>query len=155
MTRASVAETLFHDFNKRLGVDIRIARIFNTYGPGMSPGDGRVVTNFIVLRLLECTWGLQRPVNLGNNDEITIGELADLVVSLTGSASKISYLPTLADDPRQRRPDISLARKKLGWSPTTKLTDGLMRTIYYFEARLSASGGLVKAEKSWVSAPSS
>jgi UDP-glucuronate decarboxylase len=161
-----VAETLMMDYHRQNGVDIRIVRIFNTYGPRMAVNDGRVVSNFIVqaLRnqpitlygdgsqtrsfcyvsdLIDGVWrmmnteGLTGPVNLGNPNEFTIRELAELVISLTGSRSGIVHRPLPQDDPVQRQPDITLAREKLGWQPTVELKDGLKPTIEYFEKRLS------------------
>ena len=161
------AETLFYDYAETHGVDIRIARIFNTYGPRMSPDDGRVVSNFVVqaLRgdditlygdgrqtrsfcyvddLVEGFVRLMRddapatPVNLGNPGEFTVGELAELVLDLTGSRSAIVRRPLPVDDPRQRRPDITLARTALDWAPKVQLIEGLARTISYFEGRLAA-----------------
>ncbi|RJG40777.1 SDR family oxidoreductase [Mesorhizobium sp. DCY119] len=161
------AETLFFDFHKQHGVDIRIARIFNTYGPRMRPDDGRVVSNFIVqalqgeditiygegsqtrsfcyaddlidgfLRLMTSPNAPAAPVNLGNPGEFTIRELAEQVVDLTGSRSKIVYRPLPVDDPRQRRPDISLATSALGWSPKVALSAGLQKTILYFDDLLA------------------
>jgi UDP-glucuronate decarboxylase len=161
-----VAETLMMDYHRQNGVDIRIVRIFNTYGPRMAVNDGRVVSNFIVqaLRnqpitiygdgqqtrsfcyvsdLIEGVWrlmnteGLTGPVNIGNPNEFTIRELADLVVSLTGSRSDIVHRPLPQDDPVQRQPDISLATEKLGWQPAVPLKEGLVSTIDYFERLLS------------------
>jgi UDP-glucuronate decarboxylase len=161
-----VAETLMMDYHRQNGVDIRIVRIFNTYGPRMAVNDGRVVSNFIVqaLRnqpitlygdgsqtrsfcfvsdLIEGVWrmmnteGLTGPVNIGNPNEFTIRELAELVISLTGSRSAIVHRPLPQDDPVQRQPDITLAREKLGWQPTVQLKDGLRPTIEYFQKRLS------------------
>jgi UDP-glucuronate decarboxylase len=161
-----VAETLMMDYHRQNGVEIRIVRIFNTYGPRMAVDDGRVVSNFIVqaLRnrpitiygdgrqtrsfcyvsdLVEGIWrlmntdGLTGPVNIGNPSEFTIRELADLVISLTGSRSEIVSLPLPQDDPAQRQPDISLATEKLGWQPKVALSEGLKWTIEYFERRLS------------------
>jgi UDP-glucuronate decarboxylase len=161
-----VAETLMMDYHRQNGVDIRIVRIFNTYGPRMAINDGRVVSNFIVqaLRnqpitiygngeqtrsfcyvsdLIEGIWrmmsteGLTGPVNIGNPNEFTIRELADTVLSLTGSRSEIVHRPLPQDDPVQRQPDISLAKEKLGWQPKVPLQEGLVRTIEYFEKRLS------------------
>ena len=161
-----VAETLMMDYHRQNGVDIRIVRIFNTYGPRMAVDDGRVVSNFIVqaLRnqpitiygggkqtrsfcyvsdLIEGVWrlmnteGLTGPVNIGNPNEFTIRELADLVVSLTGSRSAIVHRPLPQDDPVQRQPDISLAAEKLGWQPAVPLKEGLAPTIEYFERLLS------------------
>ena len=161
-----VAETLMMDYHRQNGVDIRIVRIFNTYGPRMAVNDGRVVSNFIVqaLRnqpitiygegqqtrsfcyvsdLIEGIWrlmnteGLTGPVNIGNPEEFTIRELADIVVSLTGSRSEIIHRPLPQDDPIQRQPDISLATEKLGWQPAVPLKEGLVTTIEYFEQLLS------------------
>ncbi len=161
-----VAETLMMDYHRQNGVDIRIVRIFNTYGPRMAINDGRVVSNFIVqaLRnqpitiygngeqtrsfcyvsdLIEGIWrmmsteGLTGPVNIGNPNEFTIRELADTVLSLTGSRSEIVHRPLPQDDPVQRQPDITLAKEKLGWQPKVPLQEGLLRTIEYFEKRLS------------------
>lgn len=158
-------EALFYAYRKELNVDIRIARIFNTYGPGMQAGDGRVVSNFIVqalrnepitiygdgsqtrsfcyvddlvegfLRLMDSS--LQRPVNLGNPVEFTVRELAELVIELTGSSSEIMALPLPSDDPKLRRPDISLAKTELKWEPKVALREGLVPTIAYFEGVLS------------------
>jgi UDP-glucuronate decarboxylase len=160
-----VAETLFFDYYHQNEVDIRVVRIFNTYGPRMHPNDGRVVSNFIVqaLRDEEITLygdgaqtrsfcyvddlieGLLRmmniegfvgPVNIGNPGEFSIRQLAEMVVRLTKSASKIVYKPLPMDDPRQRKPDITLARERLGWEPTIALEQGLTRTIEYFRKNL-------------------
>ncbi|MCZ4094243.1 UDP-glucuronic acid decarboxylase family protein [Sinorhizobium psoraleae] len=163
------AETLFFDFHKIRGVEIKIVRIFNTYGPRMRPDDGRVVSNFIVqalkgeditiygdgsqtrsfcfvddlidgfIRLMASPSSLTGPVNLGNPGEFTIGELAEQVIQLTGSRSKIVRHPLPVDDPRQRRPDISLATEQLGWRPTVNLSEGLAQTIRYFDELLSQS----------------
>jgi UDP-glucuronate decarboxylase len=157
-----VAETLFFDYHRQNGVDIRVVRIFNTYGPRMHPGDGRVVSNFIVqalkgqditvygdgsqtrsfcyvddlvegfLRLMNCE-NFTGPVNIGNPGEFTILELAEAVIRLTGSKSKIINEPLPQDDPLQRKPDISLAKEKLGWEPKVHLEEGLQRTIDYFK----------------------
>jgi len=155
------AETLFFDYHRQNGVDIRVVRIFNTYGPRMLPNDGRVVSNFIVQALKgnditvygdgqqtrsfcyvdDLIEGFVRmmaqdeeigPVNLGNPTEFTILELAEKVITLTGSASRIRFEPLPADDPMQRRPDISLAKKVFGWEPKIELEEGLQRTIQYF-----------------------
>ena len=160
-----VAETLMMDYHRQNGVDIRIVRIFNTYGPRMAVNDGRVVSNFVVqaLRnqpitiygdgaqtrsfcyvsdLIDGVWrmmnteGLTGPINIGNPNEFTIRELAELVVSLTGSRSEIVQRPLPADDPVQRQPDIALATEKLGWQPKVSLKDGLAPTIEYFEQLL-------------------
>ncbi len=161
------AETLFFDYWRQHRLQIKVARIFNTYGPRMHPNDGRVVSNFIVqalrgepitisgdggqtrsfcyvddlvdglLRLMATPAEVTGPINLGNPQEITIAELAALVIELTGSASKIVRQPLPDDDPRRRRPDISLAEKTLDWRPSIALRDGLSRTIDYFERTLS------------------
>lgn len=161
-----VAETLMMDYHRQNQVDIRIARIFNTYGPRMSANDGRVVSNFIVqalenkpitvygegkqtrsfcyvddlieglIRLMNCR-SFPGPVNLGNPQEFTIMDIAKKVITLTGSRSKIVRKPLPSDDPRRRCPDISLAKKKLGWKPTTPLNEGLKKTIEYFDYVLS------------------
>lgn len=161
------AETLFHDFHKQYGVDIRIVRIFNTYGPRMRPDDGRVVSNFIVqalkgeditvygdgsqtrsfcyvddliegfFRLMNSDPAIQTPVNLGNPGEFTVRELAEKIVDMTGSSSRIVYRPLPVDDPRQRRPDITVAKRELGWEPAVALGDGLKSTIAYFERQLA------------------
>jgi UDP-glucuronate decarboxylase len=160
-----VAETLFFDYHRQNNVDIRVMRIFNTYGPRMHPNDGRVVSNFIVqaLRgenltlygdgsqtrsfcyvddLIEGMYRLMNkenfvgPVNIGNPGEFTIKELAEHVVKLTGSKSGIVYKPLPSDDPKQRCPDITLAREQLQWEPTIKLADGLKKTIEYFKGSI-------------------
>lgn len=157
-----VAETLCFDYHRQHGVDIRIARIFNTYGPRMSPSDGRVVSNFIWQALHgqpitvygrgeqtrsfcyvdDMVEGLYRlmnaenfagPVNLGNPEERTVRELAEIVLALTGSASKMVFKDLPADDPARRRPDISLAERELGWSPCVGWEEGLQKTIDYFK----------------------
>ena len=155
------AETLFFDYHRQNGLDIRVVRIFNTYGPRMLPDDGRVVSNFIVqalkgdditvygdgqqtrsfcyvddliegfIRMMEQDKVIG-PVNLGNPVEFTILELAEKVISLTKSSSKIIYEDLPQDDPMQRKPDISLAKENLGWEPTVPLEEGLVRTIEYF-----------------------
>ncbi len=164
-----LAETLMMDYHRQNRVDVRIVRIFNTYGPRMAVNDGRVVSNFIVqaLRnepitiygdgaqtrsfcyvsdLLEGVWrlmnteGLTGPVNIGNPNEFTIRELAEMVISLTGSRSEIVHCPLPQDDPVQRQPDIALARAKLGWEPTVMLQQGLPPTIEHFERALSEGG---------------
>jgi UDP-glucuronate decarboxylase len=156
------AETLFFDYHRQCGVEIKVARIFNTYGPRMHRADGRVVSNFIIqalsgapitlygegnqtrsfcyvddlidglVRLMESGASFTGPVNLGNDGEFTIRELAELVLAETGSASKLVNLPLPRDDPRQRRPNISLAKAELGWHPTIKLQDGLKPTAAFF-----------------------
>ena len=160
------AETLFFDYWNEYGVDIKVARIFNTYGPRMSHDDGRAVPNFIYQALkgnsitIYGNGGQTRsfcyiddlikgivlmmnakkftgPLNLGNPKEFTIKELAEKTIKLTGSKSKIIFKPLPADDPKQRRPDISLAKKKLNWQPKIKLEDGLWETINYFRKKIS------------------
>jgi UDP-glucuronate decarboxylase len=156
------AETLFFDYHRQHKLRIKVARIFNTYGPRMHPNDGRVVSNFIMQTLRDenitvygdgtqtrsfcyvddLIEGLTRfmespdefigPVNLGNPVEFSILELAEKLIHLTGSKSKIVFKPLPSDDPRQRQPDISLAKEKLGWNPTIPLEDGLVKTIEYF-----------------------
>jgi UDP-glucuronate decarboxylase len=163
------AETLFFDFHRAHQVEIKVVRIFNTYGPRMRPDDGRVVSNFIVqalkgeditiygdgsqtrsfcfvddlidgfIRVMASPASLTGPINLGNPGEFTIGELAEQVIELTGSRSKIAYRPLPVDDPRQRRPDISLAERELGWRPEVELAAGLVRTIDHFEVLLTQS----------------
>jgi len=157
------AETLFFDYHRQNQVNIRVARIFNTYGPRMLPNDGRVVSNFIVqalrgeaitlygdgsqtrafcyvddlidglVRLMDADDELTGPVNLGNPVEFTIAELAERVMALTGSKAKLKTFPLPADDPTRRCPDIALARAKLGWEPAVSLDDGLKKTIKYFK----------------------
>ena len=163
------AETLFFDYHRQHGLAIKVARIFNTYGPRMHPDDGRVVSNFIVralrnepieiygeglqtrsfcyvddlvdalLGLMASEPGLTGPMNLGNPNEITIQGLAERVVSITGSRSSIVYRPAPQDDPIQRCPDISMAGDQLGWTPRVDLDQGLRRTVAYFETILSKS----------------
>jgi len=160
------AETLFFDYHRQHGLEIKVARIFNTYGPRMHPNDGRVVSNFIVqalqnkpitvygegqqtrsfcfvddliegfLRLMASPKSVTGPINLGNPGEFTILALAERVIALTGSSSHIVRMPLPADDPTQRRPDISLAQTQLGWVPAIALDDGLQRTIAYFDQLL-------------------
>ena len=160
------AETLFFDYHRQHGVGIKVARIFNTYGPHMHPDDGRVVSNFIVaalrgqdlalygqgaqtrafcyvsdliaglVRLMDSPAEVTGPINLGNPREITVRGLAEQVIALIGGPSRIVYRPLPADDPRQRCPDIFRARTVLGWEPTVALDDGLRRTIAYFRALL-------------------
>jgi UDP-glucuronate decarboxylase len=158
------AETLFMDYHRANRVNIRIVRIFNTYGPRMHPFDGRVVSNFIrqalagdditlygdgsqtrsfcfcddlvdgIMRMMNGPDSFIGPVNLGNPDEFTIRELAELVIELTGAKSKIVVEPLPQDDPTRRRPDIALAREQLGWSPRVKLREGLAKTIAWFQS---------------------
>ncbi len=157
------AETLFFDYYRQHKLRIKVARIFNTYGPRMDPHDGRVVSNFIVqalknepltvygdgtqtrsfcyvddlieaiVRLMETTDDFTGPVNLGDPSEVAILEIAEKVINLTGSRSRITLKPFPSDDPRQRRPDITLARERLNWAPKIDLSEGLIRTIGYFE----------------------
>jgi UDP-glucuronate decarboxylase len=161
------AETLFFDYHRQNGVDIRIVRIFNTYGPRMSPEDGRVVSNFIVqalrgeditiygdgsqtrsfcyysdlidgfVRLMEQD-KLVGPVNIGNPGEFTMLELAEKVIQLTGTQSRIVHEALPADDPKQRQPDIELAKAELGWEPRVELDEGLVETIDYFRSYLDS-----------------
>lgn len=161
------AETLFFDYHRQYGLDIRVARIFNTYGPRMHPGDGRVVSNFIMQALqgepitiygdglqtrsfcyvddlidgflcfMAAPEGVTGPMNLGNPSEFTIKALAQKIIALTGSKSEIIYKNLPTDDPLQRCPDISLARDTLGWQPGVSLDDGLGRTVAYFETLIS------------------
>ncbi|WP_394648367.1 UDP-glucuronic acid decarboxylase family protein [uncultured Sphingomonas sp.] len=156
------AETLFFDYHRQMGLEVKVARIFNTYGPRMHPADGRVVSNFIMqalrnepitlygdgsqtrsfcyrddlvegfLRLMDTAPDVAGPINIGNPNEFTIRELAELVVELTGSSSTLDYRPLPQDDPMQRQPDITVAREKLGWEPKVQLREGLQRTIEYF-----------------------
>jgi UDP-glucuronate decarboxylase len=158
------AETLFFDYHRQHGLEIKVARIFNTYGPRMHPSDGRVVSNFIIqalrakpitlygdgnqtrsfcyvddlvdglIRLMESPSDVTGPINLGNPVEFTMRELAELVVAETGSSSPFVNMPLPQDDPRQRKPDIRLAKKVLGWSPTVPLQEGLKSTIAYFNS---------------------
>ncbi|HXX68751.1 MAG TPA: UDP-glucuronic acid decarboxylase family protein [Polyangiaceae bacterium] len=162
------AETLFFDYQRQHGLDIKVIRIFNTYGPRMHPNDGRVVSNFVVqalrgeditiygdgqqtrsfcyvddlidgmLRMMDSEKGFHGPINLGNPGEFTMRELAEKVLRLTGSRSRLVNKPLPADDPRQRKPDIALANAKLGWAPKVALDDGLKETIAYFKKLLSS-----------------
>ena len=169
------AETLFFDYRRQHGMSIKVARIFNTYGPRMHPHDGRVVSNFIVqalkgepitlygdgsqtrsfcyvddliegfVRFMATDEDFPGPLNLGNPIEFTIRELAESVIRIIGSKSTLVYFPLPTDDPRQRRPDISLARDRLGWEPSVNLEDGLTRTIDYFDALLRQTGELARS----------
>ena len=160
------AETLCFEYRRQYGVDIKVARIFNTFGPRMNPADGRVVSTFIVqallaepipifgeglqtrsfcyvddliegcIRLMSTAEGFVGPVNLGNPHEMSIRDLAQKIIALTGSRSRLVFKPLPSDDPKQRQPDISLARESLGWEPTASLEVGLLRTIEYFDALL-------------------
>jgi UDP-glucuronate decarboxylase len=163
------AETLFFDYHRQHSIPIKVARIFNTYGPGMHPNDGRVVSNFIVqalqqqditiygegnqtrsfcyvedlveglVRLMETPSTVTGPVNLGNPVEFTIRALAELVIGLTGSSSKIVFRPLPQDDPQQRCPDITKARELLDWKPSVSLREGLLATISYFDRVLGSN----------------
>jgi UDP-glucuronate decarboxylase len=169
------AETLFFDYHRQHGVRIKVARIFNTYGPRMHPDDGRVVSNFIIqalrdepitiygdgsqtrsfgyvddlvdgiMRLMASEDSLLGPVNLGNPDEMTVRELAEKVVDMTGSHSRLIFKPLPVDDPKQRRPDITLARQKLNWTPKVPLSEGLARTVAYFQSVMA--GEVVGGER--------
>ena len=162
------AETLFFDYHRQHNLDIKVVRIFNTYGPRMHPNDGRVVSNFIVqairgeditiygdgqqtrsfcyvddlieglIRMIASEPGFTGPMNLGNPHEFTMLELAEQVLKLVGSKSKLIFLPLPTDDPKQRKPDISLASEKLDWTPTVNLEDGLKVTVEYFRSLLAA-----------------
>jgi UDP-glucuronate decarboxylase len=162
------AETLFFDYRRQHGTRIRVVRIFNTYGPRMDPDDGRVVSNFIVqalrgedltvygegrqtrsfcyvddlidgfVRLMEAGDEVTGPVNLGNPGEFTMLELAEAVLRLTGSSSKLTFRPLPQDDPKQRRPDIGRAQELLGWQPRVQLEEGLKQTIAYFRQKIAA-----------------
>jgi UDP-glucuronate decarboxylase len=164
------AETLFFDYRRQHRLPIKVARIFNTYGPGMHPSDGRVVSNFIIqalrkeditvygngsqtrsfcyvddlvdglMRLMATPDEVTGPINLGNPVEFTIKQLAELVIALTGSTSKIVYRPLPHDDPKQRCPDIGLAQQHLAWGPRVELREGLAKTIAYFENLLRQKG---------------
>lgn len=158
------AETLFFDYHRQNNVDIKVVRIFNTYGPRMHPNDGRVVSNFIIqalkgeditiygngeqsrsfcyctdliealVRMMDSENGFTGPINIGNPNEFTINQLAKLVIELTGSSSRIVHLPAVEDDPRQRQPIITQAKEVLHWEPTVQLREGLEKTIAYFKS---------------------
>lgn len=161
------AESLCFDYHRQHDVDIKVARIFNTYGPRMHPNDGRVVSNFIIqalrnepitiygdgsqtrsfcyvddlievfIRLMKTEKGFNGPVNTGNPGEFTIKQLAEKIIEITGSKSELKYMPLPQDDPKQRQPDIGLAKEKLGWEPEIELEQGLNRTIDFFKSSLS------------------
>ena len=161
------AETLFFDYHRQHNIDIKVVRIFNTYGPRMHPNDGRVVSNFIVqalrsvditmygngqqtrsfcyvddliegfVRMMDTEKGITGPINLGNPSEFTMLELAEKIIKLTGSKSKLVFQPLPPDDPKQRQPDINLAKQNLGWEPKVNLEDGLKETISYFKNLLN------------------
>ena len=177
------AETLFFDYHRQHGLEIKVARIFNTYGPRMHPSDGRVVSNFIVqalngdpitiygdgsqtrsfcyvddliegfIRLMASPAGVTGPINLGNPGEFTIKDLAEIVIDMTGSSSELIYLPLPQNDPRQRQPDITLAKERLHWQPSVALRDGLSRTIEHFDSLLSADDVVETIENSALGAP--
>ncbi len=164
------AEALFFDYHRQHGVEIKVARIFNTYGPRMHPNDGRVVSNFIIqalqgepitvygdgsqtrsfcyvddmiegfIRLMATPPEFTGPVNLGNPDEFTIRELAEKVIEMTGSSSPVVERPLPSDDPRQRQPDIRLAQERLGWQPRVPLAEGLVQTVAYFDRLVKEHG---------------
>ena len=164
------AETLFFDYRRQNGLPIKVVRIFNTYGPRMHPNDGRVVSSFVVqalrnqditvfgdgeqtrsfcyvddlirgiAKMMDTDADTIGPVNLGNPEEFSMRELAEVILGLTGSRSKIVHRPLPQDDPRQRRPDISEAERLLGWRPVTPLREGLVKTIQYFEELLAQKG---------------
>ena len=171
------AETLFFDYHRQHGLEIKVARIFNTYGPRMHPNDGRVVSNFVVqalkaepitiygdgrqtrsfcycddliegfVRLMNTPSQVTGPVNLGNPGEFTMLELAQTVIELTGSKSKLVHMPLPQDDPKQRRPDITLAAKELHWQPKVQLREGLVETINYFDKIVSGRSNQSSREK--------
>ena len=160
------AETLFFDYYRERQVRIKVVRIFNTYGPNMHPNDGRVVSNFIIqalrgqditiygdgsqtrsfcycddlikglITMMETPDNITGPINLGNPTEFTIRQLAEIIIELTGSSSKIKFLPAVSDDPQKRKPDITKAKDILQWEPTVELRDGLVKTIDYFRHRI-------------------
>jgi len=162
------AETLFFDYYRQHNLDIKVARIFNTYGPRMHPNDGRVVSNFIVqalkgeditiygdgqqtrsfcyvddliegfIRFMETESGFTGPLNMGNPIEMTMLVLAEKVINLVGGKSKLVFHPLPSDDPKQRQPDIRLAKEKLAWEPKVTLDDGLRETVNYFRKILNA-----------------
>ena len=163
------AETLFFDYRRQHNLRIKVARIFNTYGPRMHPNDGRVVSNFIIqalkgepitiygegkqtrsfcyvddlvsgfIKLMETPDDFTGPVNLGNPSEFTVRELAEKIITLTHSRSKLEFMPLPSDDPMQRQPDITLAKQVLSWQPSIRLDDGLVKTINYFRALTGSS----------------
>ena len=177
------AETLFFDYHRQHGLEIKVARIFNTYGPRMHPSDGRVVSNFIVqalngdpitiygdgsqtrsfcyvddlidgfIRLMASPASVTGPINLGNPGEFTIKDLAEIVIDMTGSSSELIYLPLPQNDPQQRQPNITLARERLHWQPSVALREGLSRTIEHFDSLLSADHVVETIENSALGAP--
>lgn len=166
-----VAETMMYSYKNQNGVDVRVARIFNTFGPRMHPNDGRVVSNFIIQSLQDkpltiygegqqtrsfqyvsdlvnglnalMNGGYDMPVNLGNPDEYTVKNFAEHIKEMTGSKSEITYLPATKDDPTQRKPDISTAKRELDWEPVVQVKDGLQKTIAYFSRVLEESGEII------------
>ena len=160
------AETLFFDYYRERQVRIKVVRIFNTYGPNMHPNDGRVVSNFIIqalrgqditiygdgsqtrsfcycddlikglISMMETPDTITGPINLGNPKEFTIRQLAELIIELTGSPSKLKFLPAVSDDPQKRKPDITKAKEILHWEPTIELREGLLKTIDYFRNKI-------------------
>jgi len=166
------AETLFFDYYRQHGVNIKVARIFNTYGPRMHPNDGRVVSNFIIqalqnqpitiygdgaqtrsfcfvddliegfIRFMDSDSGVTGPINLGNPQEMTMIALAEEIIEISGSKSKIDFMPLPSDDPRQRRPDISNAKEILAWTPKVSTREGLAQTVRYFNSLLEKANGL-------------
>lgn len=176
------AETLFFDYWRQHGLPIKVVRIFNTYGPRMHPNDGRVVSSFIIqalqnqditvfgegeqtrsfcyvddlvsglINMMDTAPEITGPINLGNPNEMTVRELADVILDMTGSRSKIVHRPLPADDPRQRRPDISEAHRVLDWQPTTHLREGLIKTIAYFE-ELLAEGKITSSDTTTAAPP--
>lgn len=177
------AENLFSDFRRQHGVDAKIVRIFNTYGPRMNVGDGRVISNFIVqalcnepitifgdgnqtrsfcyiddlvegiVRMMNTPPDFMGPINIGNATEFTVKELASEIIEMTNSRSTLVYNPLPTDDPRQRQPDLSRARQHLGWEPRTPLREGLARTIAYFDGVLAASGRIAADRGRFVPLP--
>jgi UDP-glucuronate decarboxylase len=177
------AETLFFDYHRQHDLRIKVARIFNTYGPRMHPNDGRVVSNFIVqalknepitiygdgsqtrsfcyvddlveamVRFMDTDGAITGPLNLGNPGEYTVLELAEKVLEITNSRSKLEFRALPVDDPRQRRPDITLARERLDWAPQVPLEDGLRRTVAYFEAALGYKPGATRRTRMTVVSP--
>ena len=166
-----VAETMMYSYKNQNGIDVRVARIFNTFGPRMHPNDGRVVSNFIIQSLQDkpltiygdgsqtrsfqyvsdLVDGLHAlmdgeydlPVNLGNPDEYTVKDFAEYIKDITGSDSKITFLPATKDDPTQRKPDISTAKRELNWEPKVTVKEGLEKTIAYFSRVLDESGEII------------
>jgi UDP-glucuronate decarboxylase len=166
-----VAETMMYAYKTNNGVDVRVARIFNTFGPRMHPNDGRVVSNFVIQSLQDkpltiygdgsqtrsfqyvsdlvdglhalMNGGYDLPVNLGNPDEYTVKDFASYIKEITGSSSEISFLPATQDDPTQRKPDITTAKRELGWEPKVTVKEGLEKTIAYFSRVLEESGEII------------